>query len=527
MRRIVGYLLATGLAVSLSCDKNPASSGPLVPALLVIVAGNDQVDTIGAPLHDPLGVRVITRDSTGVPNVTVRFQSTADGTVSPGLSTTDATGVAFARWTLRTATGPDSVIATVSVLQGQRAVFLATTQVGRLATLALTPDTVRFSKLQDSTKIQPRGKDRAQNVVPLRPLVWSVEKPAVVSLNQSGLARALSRGVTSLSALDTVTGVRGTGFVIVDQLPSAVIVTPSADTLTWLGDTLRLSASATDSAGFGIAGAQFLWRSVNPAVARVDTVGKVTAVAVGATGIVLTYLTLEDTALVTVRQVAARLAVTPRADTLSAFSDTLQLLATVRDSGGSAIPGAPIQWHSSNATVVDVSASGAVVSHGNGIASVDARSGAVADTATVTVRQKVASVRVQPDSTALPVGGSQQFAVAALDRKGFAIDTLVVPLHGSWRSLNTNWATVNASGLASARAAGRAGAVFRQDTLADTAIVTVQPFRLNCSAARSTRASRCSSASALMARIRCWRSGYRSRKGGSRGRIDSNARRRA
>src|SRR5438876_3895400 len=109
-------LLAALVIVVSTCGESPTGGGPPVPSSLSIVAGNSQTDTIGAHVANPLQVRVLSAAGAGIPNVTVRFRASGNGAVAPGFATTDATGVAFAQWTLRTLAGPDTVIATVAVL---------------------------------------------------------------------------------------------------------------------------------------------------------------------------------------------------------------------------------------------------------------------------------------------------------------------------------------------------------------------------------------------------------------------------
>src|SRR5204862_1402698 len=119
------------------CTETPTQA-ERTPASLVVVSGANQSDTVAQQLAVPLGVRVLTNDGGGVPGVVVRFQATGDGNLSATLPPTDATGVAYTAWSLRTHAGPDTVIATVAVLQGQQAVITATAVPDRLAVLRVT-----------------------------------------------------------------------------------------------------------------------------------------------------------------------------------------------------------------------------------------------------------------------------------------------------------------------------------------------------------------------------------------------------
>ena len=313
LARIV--LLAALVLVVSTCGESPTGGGRLVPSSLSIVAGNTQTDTIGAHLAAPLGVRVLTATGAGVPDVTVRFTASGNGAVVPTLATTDATGVAYASWTLRTLAGPDTVIATVAVLPSQQAVFTATVRPGRLAHLTITPDTVRFFKLQDTTALQAHGEDRAHNAVVLGRLTWAIagSTSIIASIDTAGVVRSLGQGSTTASATDLAAGIFADAHVIVSQAPATVIITnPGSDTLNWLGQLRALSPAAYDSGGYLIFGAPFTWRSLDTNVAQVQVFGGsglVTAVRSGTARIVGDYQGLADTATLTVRQLPASVAI--------------------------------------------------------------------------------------------------------------------------------------------------------------------------------------------------------------------------
>ena len=476
LARIV--LLAALVIVVSTCGESPTGGGPPVPSSLSIVAGNSQTDTIGAHLATPLQVRVLSAAGAGIPNVTVRFRASGNGSVVPDLATTDATGVAFTHWMLRTLSGPDTAIATVAVLPNEPAVFTATVQPGRLALLTITPDTVRFFKLQDTTALRAQGEDRAHNAVVLGRLTWAIagSTSIIASIDTAGVVRSLGPGSTSASATDIAAGIFATAHVIVSQAPATVIITnPGSDTLNWLGQLRALSPAAYDFGGYLIFGAPFTWRSLDTSVAQVQVFGGsglVTAVRSGTARIVADFQGLADTATIIVRQLPASVVINV-SDTLDAFSDTASASGVVRDSGGTAIAGVSLAWSSSNSGIVEVVAPAVIVSRANGGAIVSASLGAIQDTERVVVSQRVADVQVQPPSASLAIGQTQQFNAVAYDRHGFTIDPSFILVPGVWRPLQVDWLSVSPTGVATARAAGTAGVVFKQATAADTASVTV------------------------------------------------------
>jgi uncharacterized protein YjdB len=84
------------------------------------------------------------------------------------------------------------------------------------------------------------------------------------------------------------------------RIPASISLTPAADTLAQLGDTLRLTATVIDAAGDPIADAPVTWASLDTLLARVDRYGRVTARDTGSARIVASSGAFADTAIVVV-----------------------------------------------------------------------------------------------------------------------------------------------------------------------------------------------------------------------------------
>ncbi|NNF37410.1 MAG: hypothetical protein HKN71_01990, partial [Gemmatimonadetes bacterium] len=85
-----------------------ARAGP--PALLSVLAGDDQTGPVTMELPQAISVRVVDAFSNPVPGAEVGF-SPSSGYTTPGIAATDAAGVAVTRWTL----GPDAGAHTLEV----------------------------------------------------------------------------------------------------------------------------------------------------------------------------------------------------------------------------------------------------------------------------------------------------------------------------------------------------------------------------------------------------------------------------
>jgi|SRR5690242_20268843 len=187
MRR---HLFCSGLlACCAACvDTSVEIPPPGPPAAIQVVAGDEQIGTVGTELASPLVIRVVDASGRAVPNQAVRFGVAAGhGTIS-GVDVTTDSGTASARWILGTATqDTQTVDAQVisndgSVLTSQA--FHARTLPGppeRLLRLAGDSQTA-FADSDLPESLAVRLVDRYGNAVaPLRQIEWTVG-PVIVGV---------------------------------------------------------------------------------------------------------------------------------------------------------------------------------------------------------------------------------------------------------------------------------------------------------------------------------------------------------
>jgi hypothetical protein len=232
-----------------------------------------------------------------------------------------------------------------------------------------------------------------------------------------------------------------------------VAVTPPTVALNAVGQTVQLSAAASDANGHPVAGPTFAWASSAETIATVSASGLVTAVAGGSATVSATASGRSGNAAVTVVQLAASITLTPPTASLSALGGTVQLTAAASDANGHAIAGKTFTWSSSQEGVATVSASGLVTAVGNGATTISAMADGVGASASVTVAQQLASVAVTPAAPSLDaLGATVQLAAEARDASGHTIGGRAF----TWASSDESVATVNASGLVTAAANGTA-----------------------------------------------------------------------
>ncbi len=115
---------------------------------------------------------------------------------------------------------------------------------------------------------------------------WKSTDPSVASVTDSGLVTAHSNGGTTITA--SAGTAESSAEVTVEQEVAEVVVSPPADTVTALGDSLRLAAEARDANGHEVADVEFSWTTNDFAVALVDSSGLVRGVGEGTATITAT-----------------------------------------------------------------------------------------------------------------------------------------------------------------------------------------------------------------------------------------------
>lgn len=125
------WLLVAAVAFLLGCSGGDAPPEPppppLLPSVLEVVLGADQVGEVGKQLPLALRVRVLSAGAKPLPAITVSWSViSGGGSLSASSGSTDAAGIAEVFWTLGTTPGTDTVSATVAGVNTVR--FSATTE---------------------------------------------------------------------------------------------------------------------------------------------------------------------------------------------------------------------------------------------------------------------------------------------------------------------------------------------------------------------------------------------------------------
>jgi len=250
----------------------------------------------------------------------------------------------------------------------------------------------------------------------------------------------------------------------------SISVTPSVISLP-KGSQQQLAATGrfNDGSARDLTASVF-WTSTNPAVATITAAGLLSSVAPGTASIKAVSDNITGSASLTVGAAAlVSLSVTP-ANPLIAKGQTQQFTATGTFTDGSAQDLTnSATWTSSSDAVATISAAGLATSVEQGSATIQAASGTIKSSATLTVGPPVlASIVVTPaDSSILP-GATKQLTATGNFSDGGIQDLTSTAV---WASSSPSEATVSASGLVtgvnfgSATISATSGAITGQTTV--------------------------------------------------------------
>lgn len=237
----------------------------------------------------------------------------------------------------------------------------------------------------------------------------------------------------------------GTGPDVEDPVATTLVIEPATATLDAIGATVQLSARVSDQNGDPMNGAVVAWRSLDADVATVDSLGKVTAVAPGATGVVASSGEVADTARIEVRLEGMSLEIVPDSLVFAAIGDSTRLTAVLRDRAGEAVDSAVVVWTSGDTTVATVDAEGLVIARGNGETEISAATPYVVGTVPVRVGQMIASLVVSPAPAAVGEGDTLRLGAEFVDANGVSMGSAAGKV--TWTIVDPDVATIDSDGL--------------------------------------------------------------------------------
>ncbi|MXX57267.1 MAG: hypothetical protein F4Z44_16045, partial [Gemmatimonadetes bacterium] len=169
------------------------------------------------------------------------------------------------------------------------------------ASLSLSATSLSFSSLADTAHLAATVRDESGEVILEPAIAWISLDAAVARVDAPGqpsaaLVTSVADGSTTITA--TSGAATATATVQVEQVATTVAVTAPTDSLI-VGDSVRMTAEASDAVGSAVAGALFSWESSDPSIATVDDDGWVRARAPGPFEITATLGPLSASAALT------------------------------------------------------------------------------------------------------------------------------------------------------------------------------------------------------------------------------------
>jgi uncharacterized protein YjdB len=267
---------------------------------------------------------------------------------------------------------------------------------------------------------------------------FSTGNAAVATVSAAGLVKAVAPGSAAITV--SAPGAQPASAVVTVEAPPASVITLTPSTATMkVGESLALKASG----GGGTDNSSYSWDIDTSTFGIVSSLGQVNALAVGTFTVTASRAgATSGKATITVTNLPA-ITLTPSSGRVR-VGQTLQLNAT----GGGGTSNSSYAWSTSDATKATVSATGLVKGVAQGTVSISAEiAGAKTATANLIVDPAL-TIAVSPSAPSLAVGATVQLNATGAAVAGNANYT--------WKSSNAAVATVSASGLVKAIAAGTA-----------------------------------------------------------------------
>ncbi|HUR94057.1 MAG TPA: Ig-like domain repeat protein [Gemmatimonadales bacterium] len=224
--RVLGSTSGTQTALASSGFLTPVTfthtADPANPTALILVSGDAQIGSAGAPLPAPLVVRLEDGDGNGVGGKSISWVvATGGGSVAPATATTNPNGFAETQWTLGPGSGSNLLNAVFSGLPSVP--FSANAQAGAPVKLAFTlPPVTTGAGTTISPAVRVAIQDAAGNTV------TTATDAVTLAIATNPAGGALS-GTTTVNA---VNGVAVFSNLSIDKVGSGYQLSASSGTLT-------------------------------------------------------------------------------------------------------------------------------------------------------------------------------------------------------------------------------------------------------------------------------------------------------
>lgn len=281
-------------------------------------------------------------------------------------------------------------------------------------------------------------------------ITWSSSDTSIATVEQNGVVTGVGIGTATITATSVDGNRTDTCAITVKDVSvhvSGVSISPTSVTM-YVGDTRSLSAIVTPS---NASNKSVVWRSYSPSIASVSSTGIVYANKAGMVRIEVTtndggYTAYLDVSVLEIP--VSSVSVYPETLTLG-VGNTAKLSATVSPSNAG---NKNVSWSSSNSSIATVDSNGTVTGVATGSCTITAttQSGNKTDTCIVTVQASIVNVTgVTVSPTTANLNKDETLQLSATVSPSNATNKTV-----NWDSSDTLIATVNSTGLVTAKKSG-------------------------------------------------------------------------
>jgi trimeric autotransporter adhesin len=388
-------------------------------------------------------------------------QLTATGTYADG-SSADLTALVTWSTSANTVATVNATGAITGLLAGTAMITATLNSVSQSTTAAVTAPTISSISVTPEGLTLPLGISQQYTASAIYSdgttadltsgVTWSSSSAAVTTINSTGLASMLSAGTTTITAsVGSLTD--STDLTVVGAHLTSITVSPSTASLA-NGTEQQFTASGAFDDGSTQILPSAQWSSSSPNVLTVNSTGMGTAVAAGTATVTATSGTIKGTASVTVTNATlVSLTIAPTNSTMP-IDATKQVTATGTFSDNSTQDMTQlVLWKSSKPGVAIISASGLVSSVATGTTTIQASSGSVVQSTTLTVSTVgLASITITPANPTINKGTLLKLTATATYSDGSTATLTSV----AWRSSKPQFANVRSTGIVHAKKAGTA-----------------------------------------------------------------------
>jgi hypothetical protein len=260
-----------------------------------------------------------------------------------------------------------------------------------LVSIAVTPANPSIAKgaSQQFTATGTYSDSSTQNLT--SSVTWSSTNTAAATISSAGLATAAGTGTTTISATSgSISG--STTLTVTAPVLVSIAVTPANPSII-KGGTQQFAATGTysDNSTQNLTSSA-TWSSTNTAVATISSAGLATGTGTGSTTISATSGSISGSTNLSVTATLVSIAVTPTNPSISQ-GGTQQFTATgTYSDGGTLNLTSSVTWSSTNTAVATISGTGLASGVAQGTTTIQATSGSISGSTTLTVSASVGLV---------------------------------------------------------------------------------------------------------------------------------------